>query len=150
MIKISSAQIGSINLEDKGKTLLQWAKKNLPVEAINEQTKFTILLSRKGIEHTIAEKFNKPLKRTMANKKFMATVLILPQILEQMMVMERKEDKKKDPNILAVWVYRAKVKVEDELFEVKVLVKEVLHKKTESYHTYYDHQYLLESITPVP
>lgn len=94
---------------------------------VNVQTGYEIEVSMKGVKHAISGVCDNLIK----------TIPAIPSIIALSYLIETKQDKHGDPNILGVEIYQAKIKVENQEKEVIMTVKHTRDGRC----YYYSHGY---------
>lgn len=106
-----------------------YAKRFVGKKFVNRSTGNEIEVPMSGVKHTLAG----------AADSLIKTIPAIPKIIQSSRLVATKEDKHNDPNIIAVEIYQAKVRVESLDKEVVMTVKHCRDGRR-----YYDHGYLKE------
>ena len=106
-----------------------YAKRFVGKKFVNRSTGNEIEVPMSGVKHTLAG----------AADSLIKTIPTIPKIIQSSRLVATKEDKHNDPNIIAVEIYQAKVRVESLDKEVVMTVKHCRDGRR-----YYDHGYLKE------
>nr|DAS53905.1 MAG TPA: portal [Caudoviricetes sp.] len=106
-----------------------YAKRFVGKRFVNRSTGNEIEVPMSGVKHTLAG----------AADSLIKTIPAIPKIIQSSRLVATKEDKHNDPNIIAVEIYQAKVRVESLDKEVVMTVKHCRDGRR-----YYDHGYLKE------
>ena len=106
-----------------------YAKRFVGKKFVNRSTGNEIEVPMSGVKHTLAG----------AADSLIKTIPAIPKIIQSSRLVAIKEDKHNDPNIIAVEIYQAKVRVESLDKEVVMTVKHCRDGRR-----YYDHGYLKE------
>ena len=106
-----------------------YAKRFVGKKFVNRSTGNEIEVPMSGVKHTLAG----------AADSLIKTIPAIPKIIQSSQLVATKEDKHNDPNIIAVEIYQAKVRVESLDKEVVMTVKHCRDGRR-----YYDHGYLKE------
>ncbi|WP_304674250.1 anti-CBASS protein Acb1 family protein [Neisseria blantyrii] len=106
-----------------------YAKRFVGKKFVNRSTGNEIEVPMSGVKHTLAG----------AADSLIKTIPAIPKIIQSSRLVATKEDKHNDPNIIAVEIYQAKVRVGSLDKEVVMTVKHCRDGRR-----YYDHGYLKE------
>lgn len=106
-----------------------YAKRFVGKKFVNRSTGNEIEVPMSGVKHTLVG----------AADSLIKTIPAIPKIIQSSRLVATKEDKHNDPNIIAVEIYQAKVRVESLDKEVVMTVKHCRDGRR-----YYDHGYLKE------
>nr|DAY13393.1 MAG TPA: portal [Caudoviricetes sp.] len=106
-----------------------YAKRFVGKKFVNRSTGNEIEVPMSGVKHTLAG----------AADSLIKTIPAISKIIQSSRLVATKEDKHNDPNIIAVEIYQAKVRVESLDKEVVMTVKHCRDGRR-----YYDHGYLKE------
>ena len=106
-----------------------YAKRCVGKKFVNRSTGNEIEVPMSGVKHTLAG----------AADSLIKTIPAIPKIIQSSRLVATKEDKHNDPNIIAVEIYQAKVRIESLDKEVVMTVKHCRDGRR-----YYDHGYLKE------
>lgn len=93
----------------------------------NESTGNHISVAMGGIKHTIAG----------AQDKLIKTIPAIPDLIKTANLIEIKNDKRGDSNIIAIEIYQSKLRVDKEECDIIITVKHYLDGRR-----YYDHGYM--------
>ena len=113
-------------LRDKAKA---FAQRFIGKKFVNAATGYEIEVTMKGVKHTIAN----------ASDGLVKTIPAIPDIIRTSDLIEVRDDKHGDSNVVGIELYRATLKVEGEDRELLMTVKHYRDGRR-----YYDHGYLKE------
>ena len=113
-------------LRDKAKA---FAQRFIGMKFVNADTGYEIEVTMKGVKHTIAN----------ASDGLVKTIPAIPDIIRTSDLIEVRDDKHGDSNVVGIELYRATLKVEGEDRELLMTVKHYRDGRR-----YYDHGYLKE------
>ena len=109
------------------KLATQWAHANLPGVYSNEATGWTIAVSKGSIDKGLSGPRESP-------REHIESVVALPEMLRTAKLIETRPDRRADPNIRAIHIFRSPLRIGATDYQVRLTVKETTDRRL-----YYDH-----------